>query len=799
MPSSPIKRPNYFTSQFLVATDFQAEQVYHRNLRQHHHLALHSWGVLGEGWQITETANTQRVLTVSPGVAVDSQGRTLVLGTAKDDVSVVGGNNATVYLSVRYSDVRLDADRYRGPGDIDEHIRITETPEFVFTTDRPEDDSNQILLAQIRLGADSTVANIDPSVRRYATAWIAPGATLKGPLTIQDALSLAGSLTVGNAVEGRIEAADVLAHKRVEANTLVSKQSLAIGNAEPNASIPFLLRTGSSAVGITQGRLGGSSAMELTTADESREQATRVLMRGRINNANVEFYRGGRGAETLSMVINGDNGDVGIGTTLTPSARLQVSGGAIMPAAGDSDNAGILFPPNAFGGGGDSAWMRYYARSGENATLELGTSNDSADHIALMPSGNVGIGINDPTAKLHINGGSLRFGSDNHGIDFFGGARVYKKSGSGLKLQPHSDTHGIEFVKADGSTSQMYIKDGNVGIGTNAPGTALQVDGTTTTQSLDIRQSSANPTTVKIHSVLANNSSGFSASRLEFWNNPVGSDTEWRPGYIASTDNAVAKNMPFVGGLAFYVNGTGANNRQGSVETMRLVNGRVGIGTTNPDSRLDIAATSGNVLSAGASTSSTANIDLAGHVQLREHGRTGTAFLQARDDRSTRNISLLFRTQRSTNGGNTRQLVDAMFISQFGDTGIGTNNPTSKLHVQGGVFVSGGVSAITFTERSDQRKKKNIETVTNPLDKVLQLRGVKFDWKESFPDTTASMNNKLGVIAQEVEAVFPNLIHHDAEGYKSVEYSGLIAVLIEAIKELKTDHDYLKQQLQAAQ
>ena len=70
MPLSPIKRPNYFTSQFLVADDFQAEQIYHRNLRQHHHLALHGWGVLGEGWQITETPNTQRVLTISAGVAV---------------------------------------------------------------------------------------------------------------------------------------------------------------------------------------------------------------------------------------------------------------------------------------------------------------------------------------------------------------------------------------------------------------------------------------------------------------------------------------------------------------------------------------------------------------------------------------------------------------------------------------------------------------------------------------------------------------------------------------------------------
>ncbi|MFH1860620.1 MAG: hypothetical protein ABH870_06375 [bacterium] len=51
--------------------------------------------------------------------------------------------------------------------------------------------------------------------------------------------------------------------------------------------------------------------------------------------------------------------------------------------------------------------MRYYARSGESTTLEIGTSNDPDDHIALMPSGNVGIGTTDPKAKLHVNGSIL--------------------------------------------------------------------------------------------------------------------------------------------------------------------------------------------------------------------------------------------------------------------------------------------------------------------------------------------------------------------------------------------------------
>lgn len=79
------------------------------------------------------------------------------------------------------------------------------------------------------------------------------------------------------------------------------------------------------------------------------------------------------------------------------------SGGVITPSAGASEANGILFPKDPFGGGGDAAWLRYYARSGESCTLELGISNDGDDHIALMSSGNVGIGVNTPQASLDIH------------------------------------------------------------------------------------------------------------------------------------------------------------------------------------------------------------------------------------------------------------------------------------------------------------------------------------------------------------------------------------------------------------
>ena len=86
---------------------------------------------------------------------------------------------------------------------------------------------------------------------------------------------------------------------------------------------------------------------------------------------------------------------------ITMSVPLRVNA-AFTPSAGAS--GGIVFPPDPGGGGGDSAWMRYFPRAGESMTLEIGTSNDADDHISLMPAGSVGIGTRTPVNKLDVAG-----------------------------------------------------------------------------------------------------------------------------------------------------------------------------------------------------------------------------------------------------------------------------------------------------------------------------------------------------------------------------------------------------------
>ena len=118
-------------------------------------------------------------------------------------------------------------------------------------------------------------------------------------------------------------------------------------------------------------------------------------------------------------------------------------------------------------------------------------------------------------------------------------------------------------------------------------------------------------------------------------------------------------------------------------------------------------------------------------------------------------------------------------ISTF--AGITTVTGTTLFTKQ--LSVSGIVTAQDFDSLSDRNYKENVITVNNALLKVEQLRGVKFNWKESGSPS-------YGVIAQELEQVLPELVH--GENPRTVNYNGIIGVLIEAIKELKVEIENLK-------
>lgn len=102
---------------------------------------------------------------------------------------------------------------------------------------------------------------------------------------------------------------------------------------------------------------------------------------------------------------------------------------------------------------------------------------------------------------------------------------------------------------------------------------------------------------------------------------------------------------------------------------------------------------------------------------------------------------------------------------------------------------TGQLNSTDFNSLSDVRKKKDVHTITDAVNVVSQLRGVSFKWIEND-------RNSMGVIAQEIEQILPSVVSTSEDGEKSVSYSNIVAVLIEAIKEQQREINTIKQRLE---
>jgi hypothetical protein len=115
-----------------------------------------------------------------------------------------------------------------------------------------------------------------------------------------------------------------------------------------------------------------------------------------------------------------------------------------------------------------------------------------------------------------------------------------------------------------------------------------------------------------------------------------------------------------------------------------------------------------------------------------------------------------------------------------------TNVATSKLYFNPS---TGTVSATNFNSLSDLQEKENVETLKNAVEMLANIRGVRFTWKETGAPS-------LGVIAQELLQVAPELVTRNEQGVHTVNYAGLNAILIEAMKDLHSQVQLLRTEIE---
>ena len=126
-----------------------------------------------------------------------------------------------------------------------------------------------------------------------------------------------------------------------------------------------------------------------------------------------------------------------------------------------------------------------------------------------------------------------------------------------------------------------------------------------------------------------------------------------------------------------------------------------------------------------------------------------------------------------TNDTSTNSTYYPVFVDTTSGDPTQTSVSSTKLNFNPS---TGNFSATQFTSLSDRTKKTNIRPIENALEITKQLEGVRFDWIDNDKPS-------VGLIAQEVEEILPELVETSDDGTKSVSYGNIIGVLIEAIKE----------------
>jgi hypothetical protein len=140
--------------------------------------------------------------------------------------------------------------------------------------------------------------------------------------------------------------------------------------------------------------------------------------------------------------------------------------------------------------------------------------------------------------------------------------------------------------------------------------------------------------------------------------------------------------------------------------------------------------------------------------------------------------------------GSSALIATNLVLNRFGQLGIGVTLPTARLQV--GSSGDGSVAlANAWQTFSDERYKKDIVPIANALEKIEELNGYYYYWKEG-----ADNQRQAGLMAQEVEKVLPEVVHTNAEGYKAVDYGKMNALLLQALKEQNTKVDALQKKVE---
>ncbi len=473
------------------------------------------------------------------------------------------------------------------------------------------------------------------------------------------------------------------------------------------------------------------------------------------------------------LVVINSSGNVGIGTT-GPLTKLSIVVGgtedsvsnanmALVDSANASDNnylsiqsgttgtAGVTFGDS---GDGDIASVKFL-NTGTSATERLSLYNHG-EVVSILGNGNVGIGTTGPGAKLQVNADASGIGQIIRANATTPG-NIQEWQNSGGTALSRVASNGDLFVSRGGYYMQLS-GDTTSSIGTSNGSIEIYPGGTFNSifkQSVGLGVGTNSPS-ARIHS--------------------LATTEQLRLGYDTSNYNSFTVGS--TGSLNIAAVGTNPNITLTPGGTgYTIINGNVGIGTTGPQRTLQVAGSGIAVTNAYTAVTGLNGLHFgfstAGQIFAIQEG---TAWRNLQIDGS----NLLLQTNST------------------GNVGIGTTGPSRKLEVNGnirmGALITGAGSAVAVyrdvngdlaDSTSSIRYKDNIVTYEDILPKLEQLRTVRFDWNSQ--TSTPGMRD-FGMIAEEVNSIFPELVNYEADGVtpRGLKYEKMGLFALKGVQELNT-------------
>lgn len=787
------QRPRFFEGQYLSADDLSAVVDYLRGAQARQALGARTWGI-GIGLHLLETAApgapSRQEVILQPGWAVDGFGRQIVVQqptrlpeslfagisfNAAIDALPAGnpmGRLVKVWLAYTEASGRAPAPGFETCDSTDASARIEESFTFVVGEFAATSQRAPVVIGAQSVDAAKALQQFDPAAPLlYDTS--VPHQTFPGGdkpprwlLPVGQVRWVAGNGVLGYFIDrGHDPAAHVEENIRafrhyggsVVQNIEASDGAIVMRarSADPSAvhRFAYLLQAGQTLAQLLEDVVWVEGGLRVE--GDAKLAGSRLLLR------NADGLDEGN---ALYLARAGD------GSGLPGQRELR----AVIGSDAQTDNRFVVGPEQAAAPG------------------------QQAPQLVVLSNGQVGINNFDPACTVHARGDAIRL------EDSASAKRLEMRSdGPGVELR--SDTNRL-YLRATGPDAQQANRvlinpdadGGRVGIGVEDPQSGLDVHQATVGFTLN-RQSGGGGR------LLLRNDTSLAATESIFLEASVAAGGAPSPELRITGPNA---NLPLFAAHA----------------DLTYLGGRVGINERAPaaDTQVHVRGTRIRLQSVDGTRS----------VDLRADG--GAVDLQS----TTHNLYL-----RATDPAEIAPRHILMNpLAGDGNVGIGLEAPTEKLHVHGrwlrvngsgaeaatlggeghnAVTVGSLSAAVSFAdmrnltqswntsnasawltvycrsviEVSDAHAKTDVRAITGALEQVSQLRGVAYQWVA--PGARAEDGERLGLIAQEVRKVVPQAVSRNERG-EGISYSSLVPLLIEAIKELRSEVQALKAQARSA-